>query len=120
MSGPLSVDLRERVVSAWERGEGTQTEIAARFGVVKHDGSQGGAVDRSVPGDDALPESMGDEFVEIAAGLKTPVDEFVGVDHRRTGFGPNSGHFGLAARDAAGEPDDQPAHPALPSGRRPS
>ena len=26
----------------------------------------------------------------------------------------------LAARDAAGEPDDQPAHPALPSGRRPS
>ena len=33
MSGPLSVDLRERVVSAWERGEGTQAEVAKRFGV---------------------------------------------------------------------------------------
>lgn len=33
MSGPLSQDLRERVVAAWERGEGTQDEVAARFGV---------------------------------------------------------------------------------------
>ena len=33
MSGPLSVDLRERVVGAWERGEGTQDEVAERFGV---------------------------------------------------------------------------------------
>ncbi len=33
MSGPLSVDLRERVIAAWERGEGTQEAIAERFGV---------------------------------------------------------------------------------------
>lgn len=28
-----SVDLRERVVAAWERGEGTYEELAARFSV---------------------------------------------------------------------------------------
>ena len=33
VSDALSVDLRERVVGAWERGEGTQEEVAARFGV---------------------------------------------------------------------------------------
>ena len=33
MSGPLSMDLRERVVAAWEAGEGTQDEVAERFGV---------------------------------------------------------------------------------------
>ena len=33
MSGALSVDLRERAVAAWEAGEGTQEEVAKRFGV---------------------------------------------------------------------------------------
>lgn len=33
MPGPLSIDLRKRAIEAYERGEGTQVEIAARFGV---------------------------------------------------------------------------------------
>jgi transposase len=33
MGSPLSVDLRKRVVAAYKRGEGTQVEIAERFGV---------------------------------------------------------------------------------------
>lgn len=33
MSRALSTDLRQRVVSAYLRGEGTQAQIAARFGV---------------------------------------------------------------------------------------
>lgn len=33
MGKALSVDLRERVLSAYHRGEGTQLEIATRFGV---------------------------------------------------------------------------------------
>ena len=33
MGKALSTDLRQRVVDAYERGEGTQAEIAARFGV---------------------------------------------------------------------------------------
>ena len=33
MSKPLSSDLRERIVSAYLRGEGTYVEIAERFGV---------------------------------------------------------------------------------------
>lgn len=33
MPGALSEDLRERVVAAWEAGEGTQEEVAKRFGV---------------------------------------------------------------------------------------
>jgi transposase len=30
---PLSLDLRRRIVAAYERGEGTQAQIAQRFGV---------------------------------------------------------------------------------------
>ncbi len=33
MPSPLSLDLRTRAIEAYERGEGTQVEIAARFGV---------------------------------------------------------------------------------------
>ena len=33
MSDALAVDLRVRVISAWERGWGTQKEVARRFGV---------------------------------------------------------------------------------------
>ena len=33
MPSPLSLDLRIRAIEAYERGEGTQVEIAARFGV---------------------------------------------------------------------------------------
>lgn len=33
MGRALSVDLRERVVAAYKRGEGTQVEIAQRFGI---------------------------------------------------------------------------------------
>ena len=33
MSAALGVDLRERVIAAWERGEGTQKQVAQRFGV---------------------------------------------------------------------------------------
>ena len=33
MAGPISVDLRERVIAAYERGEETQEEIAERFGI---------------------------------------------------------------------------------------
>jgi transposase len=31
MPAPLSMDLRERIVAAYERGEGTQLELAERF-----------------------------------------------------------------------------------------
>ena len=33
MASSYSLDLRERVFGAWQRGEGSQPEIAARFGV---------------------------------------------------------------------------------------
>ena len=33
MARAYSLDLRERVFGAWQRGEGSQREIAARFGV---------------------------------------------------------------------------------------
>lgn len=33
MPSPLSIDLRKRAIEAYERGEGTQVEIAGRFGV---------------------------------------------------------------------------------------
>jgi transposase len=33
LPSPLSLDLRTRAIEAYERGEGTQVEIAARFGV---------------------------------------------------------------------------------------
>lgn len=33
MPKPLSIELRERAIEAYERGEGTQVEIAGRFGV---------------------------------------------------------------------------------------
>lgn len=33
MPRPYSADLRERVLRAWERGEGTPAEVARRFGV---------------------------------------------------------------------------------------
>ena len=33
MARAYSVDLRARVFGAWERGEGSQREVAARFGV---------------------------------------------------------------------------------------
>ena len=33
MSKTLSMDLRERIVAAYDRGEGTRTEIAARYNV---------------------------------------------------------------------------------------
>ena len=33
MARAYSFDLRERVFGAWQRGEGSQREIAARFGV---------------------------------------------------------------------------------------
>ena len=33
MAKAYSLDLRERVFGAWQRGEGSQREVAARFGV---------------------------------------------------------------------------------------
>jgi transposase len=33
MSKPLSMDLRERAIAAYERGEGTQAEVAELFGI---------------------------------------------------------------------------------------
>ena len=33
MARAYSLDLRERVFGAWQRGEGSQREVAARFGV---------------------------------------------------------------------------------------
>lgn len=33
MAKPYSLDLRERIFAAWQRGEGTQAQVAVRFGV---------------------------------------------------------------------------------------
>jgi len=33
MGSPLSLDLRQRIVTAWQQGEGTWKELAERFGV---------------------------------------------------------------------------------------
>jgi transposase len=98
----LSLDLRERAVAAWERGEGTQRVVAERFGIsqpvlsdwIRLKRERGELVPRRPTG---RPRAFTEEFERVLTDLlmersDRTLDELVDGVAERTGrvFGRQS------------------------------
>ena len=109
MPAPLSLDLRQRIIAAWQNGEGTWDEIAERFAVGV------ASVDRLVrqfrkskmvtplPHGGGVPHKIGDDGLAVVRRLlqeraDLTDDELVYAFKEETGIAVSPATMGRAVR----------------------